>query len=364
MKLKPLRAHSDEMLRIDLLRFVASLAILWHHSQEFLVPVSQRMALHTQTRALALFVDMFFAISGFVISYVYGDRKMDRSGYGQFLLRRMGRLVPLHWLTYAINWLFWAAILYSGVVIAHAPDLSPQCSALNLALLHAVIPCGNGIFPNGVSWSISIEMCLYMVYPVLIWLFRSRLASLPVAIGLLALAMTALFLNEGIWDTVNPVVRGLFSFSVGINLFLLRDRLRHLPASSTTVILLLAATIIMMMSHIPHIIVLLAAYVTVAFAIAADMKGPPTGVVRSIAPLGQVTYSLYMWHPIFIAVFLNALGDKMLKLQGWGMGALVLICYVSIFITSYLSWALFEEPARHFINRLGRSRSERQKIAY
>ena len=43
-----------------------------------------------------LFVDFFFVLSGFVISYSYGDRLKTFDELGEFAIRRFGRLWPLH----------------------------------------------------------------------------------------------------------------------------------------------------------------------------------------------------------------------------------------------------------------------------
>jgi hypothetical protein len=81
VKFSRLRAQSGEMLHLDLLRLVASVGIVVHHSIEFLFPVVDRARLLDWTMGLALFVDLFFVISGYVISYVYCDRLGSIGGY-------------------------------------------------------------------------------------------------------------------------------------------------------------------------------------------------------------------------------------------------------------------------------------------
>ena len=46
-----------------------------------------------------LWVEFFFALSGFILTHVYGDRLASlftRQGYGAFLKARLTRLYPLH----------------------------------------------------------------------------------------------------------------------------------------------------------------------------------------------------------------------------------------------------------------------------
>jgi len=64
-KLPRLRPTSGELLHLDLMRFIASAGIVLHHSHEFLVPVTKSPFLVREQRAgMALFVDLFFLISG------------------------------------------------------------------------------------------------------------------------------------------------------------------------------------------------------------------------------------------------------------------------------------------------------------
>jgi peptidoglycan/LPS O-acetylase OafA/YrhL len=135
--LPKLRPQSDEMLHLDLTRFIASVGIVAHHSIEYFVQPSSRDWLHEKTMGLALFVDLFFVISGFVIAYVYHERALTLKGYAVFLQRRVGRLVPLHWLTLAIslaidttqNWLVWlngVNVAYNDAIMAGPSRSRPR----------------------------------------------------------------------------------------------------------------------------------------------------------------------------------------------------------------------------------------------
>ncbi|MCH7627432.1 hypothetical protein [Novosphingobium percolationis] len=66
--MKGLTASSDELLTLDLFRFLSSVAIVYHHSHEYFVAPAFRAAAGQRTAGLALFVDLFFLISGFVIA--------------------------------------------------------------------------------------------------------------------------------------------------------------------------------------------------------------------------------------------------------------------------------------------------------
>src|SRR4051794_17935604 len=175
-KLPALRVASDEVLHMDLLRFVASVGIVVRHSFEFFFPAAVRSTLPS---GLALFVDLFFVISGFVIAHVYLGKVDNLSGYGSFLQRRVGRLMPLHWLTLLISILVWTGFVALGKAGAHEPSFTLRCIAETALLLNAMASCGNGISFSSVSWSIGAEMVMYLIFPIFAWAgLRSRLGFL------------------------------------------------------------------------------------------------------------------------------------------------------------------------------------------
>ncbi len=93
---------------------------------------------------------------------------MSRTGYLKFLQRRVGRLVPLHWLTLLIAMLIWGAFLLRGYGGNHPPSFQPECILETAVLVHSFIYCGDGNYFNGVSWSISTEMVMYVLaFPII-----------------------------------------------------------------------------------------------------------------------------------------------------------------------------------------------------
>lgn len=160
-------AASDSFPRLDLLRFLASVGIVVHHSLEYPFEPERRAAIHDQTMGLALFVDLFFLISGFVIAYAYAHRMNSLQDALGFMRRRIARLVPLHWLTMAAMMAVLVPLILAGAPINHPPSLAPECIMATAILVQAWFPCGNGMYFNGVNWSISAEMGMHLLFPVL-----------------------------------------------------------------------------------------------------------------------------------------------------------------------------------------------------
>ena len=118
-----------------------------------------------------------------------------------------------------------------------------------------------------------------------------------------------------------------------------------------------------MVTGAAHLLVLSLVYAVVASTAAADLNGKVSEAVRHSAPLGQLTYSLYMWHTIVILVLMNALGDKLLHAEPALMGLIALVCYVSIFVIAYFSYLAIETPARRWIDSLPIFRPKSQPSA-
>ena len=347
-----LKPASGELLNLDLMRFIASVGIVLCHSLEFFVAPQNRPEIRLRGGGLSLFVDVFFVISGFVIAYVYASRMDSGWSYLRFLQRRIGRLYPLHLLTLIVATVLFAVIARAGIHMTHSQGLTTRCVVQAAVLIHAFAGCGSGV-PNGVSWSISAEMLMYVLFPAFLWLGkRSRWALLAGA----AIALVAFALQPGAasgWGGLDMGLRAVPGFMFGVALFGFRDVLAR--ASRAGYVALLAAGLLYLGSMLswPALLLVGIAYFAAAAAVAADCAGATNRWVTKLAPLGQLTYSLYMVHGLFIVVLPNGLGDKALHLSQPALGALTLATYALILAVAFLSFKLFETPARRWIDGLG-----------
>lgn len=361
MKLGLLNAQSDELLHLDLLRILASVGIVFHHSHEFFYSPQTRMEATSTTQGLALFVDLFFLISGFVIAHVYFHRIDSAASYKTFMMRRVFRLVPLHWVTLGCSIAIWSVLTQFGNA-SSGPTFSAACIASTSLLLNAIYKCGSAF--NGQSWSISAEMVAYAFFPLLTFLsIKSKAFPFLVwAAGLIAtVAAAPISLNDFRWDLINPIVRVLISFSLGVGLWTIKEYLK-LPQPRILIWVAFVALCMTMMLDAPQMITLGLVYIVGMFAVACDVdSSPPNLIVKKFAPLGQLTYSLYMWHGIFILTIMNVIGDKIFHIHGVTAVLLGIFTYISLGIFSYLSLEYIEAPTRLYLERLVRHRRGKQR---
>ena len=232
------------------------------------------------------------------------------------------------------------------------------CIAETALLLNAMLTCANGISFSSVSWSIGAEMVMYLMFPLFAWAaIRSRLGLL-VASFLVLVAMIAVDLTQNSvdrsWVDVLPPFRALPSFMIGICLFCFRHELQIIPAPGRALLLSMALLLISMITSTHHLISLGLVYVVAITAMAADQRTAPP-LVKRLAPLGQLTYSIYMWHSLVILIVMNAIADKLFHASPGLMVPFCIVSWLIIFAISYFSYFVIETPARRYIDGLGRA---------
>ena len=206
-----------------------------------------------------LWVEFFFALSGFVLTYAYGPRMAQvftPGGYGNFLKSRLIRLYPLHLfmllaiLATAIATRQLAAMGHYVSIfdLPYHSFIDAKAFVLNLLLMQAWHTEPHLTW-NGAAWFVSVEWALCLMFPLFLWLSNGRVWRAPLLIigGFVALWALALTFKHGLDITFDGgVLRGMADFAIGVGLCMLyrewrpRDRLPE-AAHSIIQLLLLGA---------------------------------------------------------------------------------------------------------------------------
>jgi peptidoglycan/LPS O-acetylase OafA/YrhL len=179
-----------------------------------------------------LWVEFFFALSGFVLVYVYGARLREMwtpAGYTSFLWARLSRLYPLHlFMMFAILAQYlvfdWFANAGGYVSIFHQPYhpiLTLPTFIANLFLVQAW-----NLFPylswNGIAWFVSVEFLLCLLFPLYLTLSRGGAMSgtIALAAGVAGLVALNFSTNRYGLDLTfhNGIYRGMSAFAAGVGL--------------------------------------------------------------------------------------------------------------------------------------------------
>jgi peptidoglycan/LPS O-acetylase OafA/YrhL len=305
----------------------------------------------------SLFVDLFFVISGIVIGNLYSGAIGSAGDYRLFLRRRLARIYPLHVAT-----LLFYVLIGIGVTRYHLrvddPSRFDTAQILpNLLLVQAWFPDGRLSF-NFVSWSISAEFFVYLLFPLIDWLVARR-----VAVGL---AMVVLLLVLGIfvaewgfgtrlydlrWNCAPP--RALPSFAFGVWLSRVAPRIAPAirPALLQTVFVASALAMAAgMLLDLSGYAVLAAVYVLVTTAYLCDLRGIATVAAwKPLSDRGYLTYSLYMLHVPVTTVFISFVFPRLIGTTPAAQFVSVLLALAILFGASWASFRWFENPLRKLL---------------
>lgn len=342
-----LRSESDLLLRLDSLRFVAAAMVVVYHFRNQWMFASGPGWLMPRFDAMSLAVDLFFVISGVVITFVYGER-LD---YGAFIKRRFARLAPLHYATLLFYLLAGFIAFRAGYDSFEMIKYRPECTLSHVLFLQAHGLCADRSF-NDVSWSIGAEMTVYLALPLFLRLLGLHRA-LPALVAMACVALLDLAVpwspGDGPWRMLTHdwgVVRAVPAFLFGMSLWAYRTELARLPYADAILLGCIALFIAGAWKGADARLMYALTYAIAAAALAADLSGARRRLPALIAPLGTLTFGIYMLHPV-----IRSVGFPLFVHAGIEQNLAIAICGLVVIPAAYLSYIWFENPMRRWISR-------------
>ncbi len=344
----PLRHHN---LPLTAIRGFAALWVVGHHLQ-FELAYAGYPAAGWLFRPGYVAVDIFFVLSGFVITAVHRD--LRRAGLGDFWLRRIFRLYPLHLFVLAVIlglWL-WSEARFG----AHNPterlrDLPIVVLLLQPYLIH-------GLTWNTVSWSIGVELLCYALFPLAIGGLRQLEFAGCLLILLMMAAMERHVHSEMIWGWP-ALARGLTGFGLGMAVQQMTVLIRRPRPRAASLIELgaLLGILLAVLGDDVRVIPLLAA--VLIWGLAAERGVIARGLsARWCVWLGRISFSIYLIHPTLIDLAFVWLPPGRLGLGHTADGLVWTLFVLSLLLgMATMTWAFVEEPARRFGVRLAKQRA-------
>lgn len=285
---KPIDAAggAHKFVTLDGMRGIAAICVLLYHCTN--------ATSHLAGVAYAA-VDIFFALSGFVIAYSYEGR-LSALGFSSFMRARLIRLYPLYLLGLVFGLVAAVSTHAAWIADGHLG------AALALGLLFLPDLVVGAIFPlNNPAWSLFFELAVNGLYAVLRPGFR-WLAALIAATGLL---YAGLVIRNGHALGAEPETfwggfpRVVFSFYCGVALYRLWQA-GMLPSIRVPPLMICGLLFLCLFLSLPGwhgpqyflIVFLLGPLLLVA-----GCQNEPSGLVASICRwLGMISYGLYTLH--------------------------------------------------------------------
>jgi peptidoglycan/LPS O-acetylase OafA/YrhL len=163
--------HANKKVEIPgltILRGSAALFVAIHHFGLLSLPLRGTEIAPVLSKFGLLGMSLFFILSGFVINYSYGDqiRSFDPPGIKKFLVARIARLAPLYLLFVACNFVLNCLFIDPQNTLIYIKALPLNLLAIQswfYVKVHGVDLVSTQGLAN-ISWSISTEWMLYLLY--------------------------------------------------------------------------------------------------------------------------------------------------------------------------------------------------------
>ncbi len=205
--------RTGEIRALTGLRIVAALWVVLFHFRPLIWEASPRLKddLEPLLNAGAQGVDLFFILSGFVLTWNYLDRmgpSWSTRATAHFLWLRLSRVWPIYLVTMGLAAAWIIFTLHVGTVPSPAVDKLTAVSLVRQVLMVQLWfePFFDDTSWDGPAWSISAEWLAYLMFGLLVLLvFRiSRVSRARVLFGLVffaSLPPMLLLLGSGMLDT-------------------------------------------------------------------------------------------------------------------------------------------------------------------
>ncbi len=254
----------------------------------------------------AVGVDVFFVLSGFILTLVYRDKfsqSLNAGDFTAFMRYRFARLYPVHIVTMAVMLVLFTIGKRLGTVPHHREAFTPLSIAANLTMTHAWFP-GLVSAINGPAWSISAEWFAYLVFPLAYFLLRRTGSLWPWVVIVLASVLS--FNYQG----SNHLAQISIEFPVGMAAFEIYSRHKIKTgrwASLVPVGMILVSTYLIAATdpagpqkmstggHLRTGVILATALLLVGLTSKRDILGRVLST-RFAVYAGEISYSVYMCH--------------------------------------------------------------------
>jgi peptidoglycan/LPS O-acetylase OafA/YrhL len=314
-----------------------------------------------------LWVDFFFALSGFLLIHVYGTRRFGRRDYRTFVKARLARLYPLHLFTLlsmlGLMLVLNALAAAGGYVSLYHGYEPPPASASSFFASLFLVQAWNlvrGLSWNAPSWFVSVLFLLTLLFPVFLHFSRGGIGRgmALIAAGMAWLILLAWPSGVGLDITfANGMFRGMAGFVLGAGMAVVFRALqerdiaewKHSAVQAAVLAFVLWAVFFSGPDHSPADLWTALAFDALILTLAFDRGFLARALaLPALRKLGDWSYAIYMGQ-MFWLVLARHLEQRHLLTPGWQEALLLLVCCVA---WGALLARFVERPAHAFFKRM------------
>lgn len=322
---------------IEGLRAVAIISVIINHFNTSLLPNG------------FLGVDIFFVISGFVItgSLINSQQRNLYEFITNFYIRRIKRILPALLVCTVIS-----ALLIS--LVDPDPQVTIKTGAAgilgfsniylsNLSINYFAASTNLNVFTQ--TWSLGVEEQFYLVYPLLFWVFlkNQKLQSK----GFIALLIILSIISVAAFITfqdINPSAAfflmppRFWELCSGGILFVSLPKIKTFTENFNPDLIFLGMILILITAKLPLYLNTILIVIFTMLLIAANKPDSISNkllTTRRMVFVGGISYSLYLWHWAIICLSLWTIG-----IHWWSVPLQVSL----ILLLAFISWKWIEIP--------------------
>ncbi len=358
---------------IDVLRGCAILAVLLLHVGIMTEGLDFHPNLTLVVQRLSIGIQLFFVLSGYLVSISLDRCMVSGEGIRGFLIRRAAKIVPLYLLFLHLNIIIFlvSSALSPGVVpfrnSVTADNLTWGNYLLHLGFLQGFTPVNLHTLLDG-SWSILIEVYFYLLFPfALARACRSAIGCARVYVLSLGVAIAFILLIGRHFSGFSH-----YGFPAQLPCFLLgalAHRISQMPNFESHFApwrkVAIACSVMLMIGLVKgeskplgdsNVYALCFTAILLASSVLTEVLAPT--IVAGLAALGRQSYALFFVHLALLKGTYLYLSTEQIVLPFWPSLALNLI--VAVPLTWLVSAFVFDRIDRYFVALADRSLNRSQ----
>lgn len=317
---------------LDGLRALSIVAVIWHHTK----PQGVGLSMASMGN---LGVDLFFAISGFLITTLL-LRERARNGeinLRAFYWRRVVRIFPL----------YYGVLLLYTIVVAIVERNTAAGHGFFENLVYFITYTSNIYIPRDgrvifyYSWSLAVEEQFYLIWPLLLYVAgTSSRACVPLTLTVMACVAGQVLDNKFLSAVPLALVAGTL-LAVLLHSKKGFDALNFVIGNNWFALVAMGALITSMaFAGLPGFVMQM--LITCAVGSCVIRNNSPMAALLSIRPvayIGSISYGMYMFHMLCKNMTVKMLGKLDVPVDG--VQVFIITCLAAVLVAS-LSFKYYE----------------------